>query len=56
MTKKKSDGFLRRNAHTFSVGGRALTVLSILFLVPFLRRRREQRKVRGRGRFAILGH
>lgn len=43
-------------AHKLTVGGKALTVLSILFLVPFLRRRREQRKVRRHGRFAILGH
>ena len=56
MTKEKPNRFLERNAHKFTIGGQALTLLSILFLVPFLRRRHEQRKVRGHSRFAILGH
>ena len=56
MTQEKPTGFLERNTHKFAIGGPALTVLSVLFFVPFLRRRREQHKARRRGRFAILGH
>lgn len=56
MTEEKSKDFRERNAHKFALGGRALTVLSIVFLVPFLRRRREQSKERRHSRFAILGH
>jgi hypothetical protein len=58
MTEEKpeSNGVLKRNAHRCALCGQAVAVLSILFLVPFLRRRREQRKARCHGRFAILGH
>lgn len=54
--KPKSNGVLARNAHRCAVCGQAVAVLSILFLVPFLRRRREQVKARRHSRFAILGH
>jgi hypothetical protein len=44
------------NAHKCAVCGRVAAVLSILFLVPFLRRRHEHKKTRRHGRFAILLH
>jgi len=56
MTEEKPNGFLERNAHKFTVGGKAVTLFSVLFLVPFLRRRHEQSKAKHHGRFAILGH
>lgn len=55
MPEKKPESSLEGNAHTFAVGGRALTAASILLLVPYLRRRREQRKAR-HSRFTICGH
>lgn len=56
MSEEKPTGFFERNAHTCAVCGRVVAVLSILFLVPFLRRRREHRKERHGGRFPIFGH
>lgn len=55
MPEKKPESSHEGSVHTFAVGKRALTAASILLLVPFLRRRREQRKER-HGRFAIFGH
>lgn len=56
MSDEQRKRFIERNAHTLAVGGRALTAVSILFFVPFLRRRREQRKAQRHDRFAIFGH
>lgn len=56
MSDEKSEGVLERNVHKFALGGRAVAVLSLLFLVPVLRRRREQHHGRRHGRFAIPGH
>jgi hypothetical protein len=56
MTEEKHKGVLGRNAHTCAVCGQVLAVLSILFFVPFLRRRHEHRKARRHGRFAIVWH
>ena len=56
MTEEKSQGFIARNAHRCAVCGQAVAVLSILFLVPYLRRRHEQDKERRHARFAIFGH
>lgn len=54
--KPKSNGVLARNAHRCAVCGQVVAVLSILFLVPFLRRRRERAKARRHSRFAIVWH
>jgi hypothetical protein len=56
MTEEKPKGVRELNAHTCAVCGRVLAVLSILLLVPFLRRRHEQGRARRHGRFAILWH
>jgi hypothetical protein len=56
MTEEKPNVVVEEKAHRFAIRGRALAVLSILFLVPFLRHRREQGKARRHGRFPILGH
>jgi hypothetical protein len=56
MREEKPEGVLEGNAHRFALGGRAIAVLSLLFLVPFLRRRREEPKGRRHGRLAIFGH
>jgi len=56
MGEEKRADLLRRNTHKFALGGEAIAVLSIAFLVPFMRRRRELRHARCHGRFAILGH
>ncbi len=56
MTDEKPKGFLTRNAHRCAVCGQVLAALSILFLVPFLRRRHEHGKAQRHGRFAIFGH
>ena len=56
MGDDKAESVLKRKAHRFALGGQAVAVLSVLFLVPFLRRRREQRHGRWHGRFAMHGH
>lgn len=56
MTEEKPKGVLERNGHGWAVRGPAAAVLSILFLVPFLRRRREHGKARRHSRFPVLGH
>ena len=53
MGESKPAGMLERHAHKFALGGEAVAVLSILLLVPFLRRRHEQRRHRRHGRLAI---
>jgi hypothetical protein len=47
---------LERKAHFFALGVEAVAVFSVLFLVPFLRRRRDQRHGRWYGRFVVSGH
>jgi hypothetical protein len=55
MGKEPKD-VLERKAHKFTIGAEVVAVLSILLLVPFLRRRREQRHGWWVGRFVIPGH
>ncbi len=55
MDEEKPKGALERHGHKLALGGEAVAVLSILLLVPFLRRRHEHRH-RRRGRLAILWH
>jgi hypothetical protein len=52
MAEEKRRGFLARHGHKLALGAEALTVLSIVFLVPFLRRRHEHRHHRRHGHFA----
>lgn len=56
MAEEKPKGFLERNAHRCAVCGRVLAVLSVLLLLPFLRRRHEHSKARRHRRFPVLGH
>jgi hypothetical protein len=56
MTEEKPKGVFARNAHRCAVCGQAVAVLSILFLVPYLRRRHEHSKERRHGWFPIRGH
>ena len=56
MREEKAKGILKGNAHRFARGGQAIAVLSFLFFLPFLRRRREHRHGWWHDHFAILGH
>jgi hypothetical protein len=56
MSDEKPEGVLERKAHRFALGGRAVAVLSLLLLVPYLRRRRERHHGRWHGRFPVPGH
>ena len=57
MGDEKSEGALEKNAHKFALGGQAVAAISILLLVPFVRRMREQRRERRQHhRFLIFGH
>jgi hypothetical protein len=57
MSEEKSEGVLGRRAHKFALGGKAAGVLSIILLVPFVRRLRAQRQEqRHHRRFPLLGH
>ncbi len=58
MGEEKTEGVLEKNAHKFALGGQAVAVLSILFLVPVVRRLREQQHKRQKHHrhFPILGH
>ncbi len=71
MGEEKKEGVLEKNAHKFALGGQLVAVLSILFLVPVVRKLRGQQehkrdklhaiqKIRrprkARRHFAILGH
>jgi hypothetical protein len=46
MTDEKREGILERNAHRVALGGQVAAVLSIIFLVPVIRRLRGQRRRR----------
>ncbi|HET7568144.1 MAG TPA: hypothetical protein VFJ91_09155 [Gaiellaceae bacterium] len=56
MREEKPEGALEKNAHRFALGGQLVAVLSILFLVPVIRRLREQRRPKHRRHFPIPGH
>ncbi len=56
MAQDKPEGVLEKNAHRFALGGQALGALSILLLVPFVRRLRAQRHERRHRRHLLLGH
>jgi hypothetical protein len=58
MGAEEKDGVLEQNAHRVALGGQAVAVLSILALVPVIRRLREARieKHRKHRHFPLLGH
>ena len=57
MGEDKPEGVFERNAHKFALGGQAFAVMSLLLLVPVVRRLRERQHARQhRGRFPLLGH
>jgi len=56
MREEKPESVRKGNARRFVRGGEAVAVLSVLFLVPFLRRRREHRHGHWHRHFVILGH
>jgi|GEM_PF-4169675 hypothetical protein len=56
MGEDKTDGMLEKNAHKVALGGQALAVLGILFLVPVIRKLREERRPAHRRHFPLLGH
>ena len=56
MREEKPQGVLEKNAHRFALGGQLVAVLSVLLLVPAIRKLREQRHPKHRRHFPILGH
>jgi hypothetical protein len=56
MSEEKSKGALEKHGHTFALGGRAIAAVSILLLVPFVRRLRAQRAERHHHRRLLFGH
>jgi hypothetical protein len=56
MNEERPEGMLERNAHRFALGGQAFAVVSLLLLVPVVRRLREQRHVRHHKHFPLPGH
>ncbi|HUJ56011.1 MAG TPA: hypothetical protein VLW49_08505 [Gaiellaceae bacterium] len=56
MDEEMPEGILERNAHKFALGGQAFAVVSLLLLVPVVRRLREQRHARQHKHFPLLGH
>jgi hypothetical protein len=56
MSEEKKEGALE-NGHRFTLGGRVVAAVSILLLVPFVRRLRAQRHERHHHhRRFVLGH
>jgi len=56
MGEEKPKGVFKGKARRFALGGEVIAALSFLFLVPFVRRRREHRRGRWHDRIAILWH
>jgi hypothetical protein len=56
MGKEKEEGVVERKAHRFAIGGEIVAALSILFLVPVIRKLRAQQHHKQRRHFPILGH
>lgn len=65
MGEEKAEGVFERNRHRFALGGQAAALLSVLFLVPAIRKLRTQprhlhrahrRHGHGKRHFPILGH
>jgi hypothetical protein len=56
MGEDKPEGVFERNAHKFALGGQAFAVVSLLLLVPIVRRIREHRHPQQHRHFPLLGH
>jgi hypothetical protein len=58
MRDEKTDGVLEHNAHKAALGGQLVAILSLLALVPVLRRLREKRveKQKHHRHFPLVGH
>jgi len=46
VDEEKTEGMLEKNAHKIAVGGQVVAALSLLALVPVIRRMRERRRER----------
>lgn len=55
MGEEKPQGFVQRNLHKCVLCGQAAAVLSVLLLVPVIRKRRAQKHEHKRA-FPIFGH
>jgi hypothetical protein len=58
MDKETEEGVVEKTTHRFAFGGRIAAVLSILFLVPVIRKLRAQQQHHRKHRrhFPIPGH
>jgi hypothetical protein len=57
MGEDKKEGVVEKHTHKLAFGGRIVAALSILFLVPVIRKlRAEQQHHKHRRHFPILGH
>ncbi len=58
MGKEKEEDVVEKTTHRLAFGGRIAAVLSILFLVPVIRKLRaeQQHHRKHRRHFPILGH
>jgi hypothetical protein len=56
MGEEKTEVVVEKNRHTFVRGGGFAALLSLLFLVPVLRKFRAQQHHKARRHFPILGH
>ena len=56
MGEEKQEGVLEHNAHKFALGGQAVALGSLLFLVPVFRKLRAQRHEKPRRHFPSFGH
>jgi hypothetical protein len=56
MGKEKDEGAVEKKARRCAVGSQIVAVLSVLFLVPVIRKFRAQRHQKHRRHFPIFGH
>ena len=56
MGKEKEEGAVEKRTHRCALGSRVAAALSILFLVPVIRKLRAQQHRKHRRHFPILGH
>ena len=56
MGEEKSEGAPEKNAHKLALGARVVAAVSVLLLVPVVRRLRAQRHERRHHRRLLFGH
>jgi hypothetical protein len=56
MGEEKTEGVVEKNRHMCARGGGFAALLSLLFLVPVVRKVRMQQHHKTRRHFPILGH